>query len=175
MEENKNIDLTKLKSYDDVKNIIYKVLQCELRKPTLREQIGYDLSNLIFNTEYSFLQEKHKLKFNEYIEKILFDINNFNVITSEALASEEEMLVFRLKLKELKENFDRESKKPNWTVNEDTVEVINQESESKGRRYMVGSIYFSKELSEWVVGVYDIGGVRQMNKRIFQAKHLIKV
>lgn len=100
------IDITKSEVFALVRNEIYLLIQQQLRQPDLKQTIGYDLANFMFNSEYSRLKPKHKEQFDAFIVKILKNTNGFVFFSSKSVS---EIVKFHSDYNQLKLDFDKQT------------------------------------------------------------------
>jgi hypothetical protein len=152
MSENKeNLDVSTLPGFEDVRNILYKVLADQLMQPSLHEQIGYDLANCMFNMDYHLLPEKHRKGFDNFVYKLLCSTNRLSLLSTDLLDTEEELAVFRQKYLDLKEKFNVQTSRPQIVPKVDQIEVRDESHSMYGRVLEVTKVYYNPEFASWMV------------------------
>jgi hypothetical protein len=173
MENTQNVDITTFVGYEDVKNLVYKLIQAELNKPSLEQVIGYDLANCIRNMDFYQLQDKHRQGFDVYLIKLLSGADRLSLIYSDILETEEELAVFRAKYDELKRQFDIAVARPDWKAGVTEVQVTEEGNQYYGKQYIVSKFYYVPSEKVWMVEVKHPNNPN--NKNIFKHTQLGKI
>lgn len=154
MDDKKELDIRTLPAYEDVLNLVYKMLQIELNKQSLEQRLGYDLANCMRNMDHWLLSDKHKAGFDAFLMKLLGGVDRLSLLHSEVIETDEELLVFRAKYDELKAAFDIQMSRPAWKPGVTMVQVTEEGNSAYGKQYTVSKIYYSVEGGAWIVEVH---------------------